>query len=97
MQLLYRGIAYQLNNQSGQSPSATETSPVKSATPTNVRLTYRGQTYERQPQQALATKRSNNVANVTLMYRGQTYNRQLAAFPEPQPVSADEFTFAVAS
>ena len=85
MKMLYRGVAYELNYQS-----------VQTAPQSHVRLTYRGQTYHRQPQLA-GNKLRATIAAVTLTYRGHSYERQMPAFNGTQSLPTPAFTLAVAS
>jgi hypothetical protein len=77
MKLLYRGVPYETNNQSTQSPLATET--IEATTQPTVQLRYRGNTYNYQPQPKLVPEADlADAPMVTLMYRGQTYQRKLS-------------------
>ncbi|MBE9030638.1 DUF4278 domain-containing protein [filamentous cyanobacterium LEGE 11480] len=82
MKLLYRGIAYEINGQSGPRSKAIEP-----AIQSQKNCRYRGSTYrrqtQRQPEAHLAA-----VSTTTLMYRGHSYERQLPAFSMEQPLPA---------
>jgi hypothetical protein len=78
MQLLYRGIAYESDHPSTQNP--------KMPPQREVRLTYRGHSYDYQPQpQPVDQIVPSDVRSMTLMYRGQTYQRQVLAPRDRQP------------
>ncbi|MBE9030637.1 DUF4278 domain-containing protein [filamentous cyanobacterium LEGE 11480] len=93
MKLLYRGASYTINNQSAQSPSA-----VDSSRQADVRLTYRGSSYERQPESVLvAATAKANVSTATLMYRGQTYDRRVPVSSSEPTMPTADITLAIAS
>lgn len=89
MKLLYRGVPYEINNQSTQSPLATETT--EPTTQSKVQLRYRGNVYDYQPQPQLVSEADlADAPTVTLMYRGQTYQRKLStprAYQSPRALN----------
>jgi hypothetical protein len=86
MQLLYRGIPYESHNQSAQNPAAPD-----GTTLLQKRLTYRGHSYNYQPQPQLVEENIESDGFwVTLMYRGQTYQRKLTipqGYPQPKALN----------
>lgn len=96
MILLYRGIPYEINNQSVENPLTPETT--EHTTPPKVRLLYRGTTYEYQPQPKSAPAGDlADAPTVTLIYRGLTYQRKLSAPSAYQPPRAMNWRWQLGS